>query len=195
MSTNPGVPEELHDPDRLRGLMAAALLSARDQTTDEHLVDDAVDHALEALMRAVVRPNGPTQESWERYVRTAATNYARHEDRRSKRTQPMGWAGSAVGADGGGNGDGEGEGRALLNRILQRQHAARSLGSDVAAADANERLLEELAPLDRRLIIGKYIDGIPIAQLAQDERITAKAVEHRLRRARNSLREIAERDR
>lgn len=49
--------------------------------------------------------------------------------------------------------------------------------------------LEELEPLDRRLIEGKYLDGLTVKELAVEAGLTEKAVESRLLRLRKHLRE------
>ena len=50
--------------------------------------------------------------------------------------------------------------------------------------------LEELAPADRRLIEGKYLEGTAVKELSELAGLTDKAVESRLFRLRRQLREI-----
>jgi RNA polymerase sigma-70 factor (ECF subfamily) len=55
--------------------------------------------------------------------------------------------------------------------------------------NAVEDSLEGLAPEDRRLIEGKYLDGATVRELSADAGLTEKAVESRLLRLRRDLRE------
>jgi len=50
-----------------------------------------------------------------------------------------------------------------------------------------DRSLEELSPVERTLIEGKYMDGTSVNQLARQTGLTEKAVESRLLRARKQL--------
>lgn len=51
-----------------------------------------------------------------------------------------------------------------------------------------EECLEELEPSDRRLIESKYLDGQTIKEIADEAKLTEKAVESRLLRVRKQLR-------
>jgi RNA polymerase sigma-70 factor, ECF subfamily len=55
--------------------------------------------------------------------------------------------------------------------------------------EAIEESLEKLAPEERRLIEGKYLEGATMKELAADTGLTEKAVESRLLRLRRELRE------
>lgn len=56
-------------------------------------------------------------------------------------------------------------------------------------ASVLEESLAELAPPERRLLEGKYIDGCTVKELCQETGLSLKAVESRLERLRRTVRE------
>jgi RNA polymerase sigma-70 factor (ECF subfamily) len=88
----------------------------------------------------------------------------------------------------------QGRYRAMLERFTFRRAPEASAPEPGDAADARLQFLlteslAELPPEERRLVENKYLDGATIKALSLDTGLTEKAVETRLRRLRNRLRE------
>ena len=177
------LPSALRIPETLERLTDAARHAARDQTADPGLVEDAVSEAIGALVAALRRPEGPPPVTWDRYVRTAATRYASRQDARAKKAQPMGWGGSEL--RGFGVRDARG-GRGRVEAALPGAFA--SIGSAIAIEDRFQRVLDRCTPLERELLLGKYVFDQSTAELAREHDMTAKAVDNVLNRARVRLR-------
>jgi RNA polymerase sigma-70 factor (ECF subfamily) len=78
----------------------------------------------------------------------------------------------------------------LANFARFFQGQPQSSASDEGGLDvALKESLDELDPMDRALIEGKYLDGTTVKDLSAGAGLTEKAVESRLLRARRDLRE------
>ena len=65
-----------------------------------------------------------------------------------------------------------------------------SLSNDSPLGDLLEESLDELPPQDRHIIEAKYLEGASVKELAADIGLTEKAVESRLLRLRQRIREL-----
>jgi RNA polymerase sigma-70 factor (ECF subfamily) len=65
-----------------------------------------------------------------------------------------------------------------------------SLSNDTALGDLLEESLDELPPQDRHILEAKYLEGATVRELAADTGLTEKAVESRLLRLRQRIREL-----
>jgi RNA polymerase sigma-70 factor, ECF subfamily len=78
----------------------------------------------------------------------------------------------------------------LLERFIRRnQSDSPAAVQDTALAAALEESVAKLASDDRLLIEGKYVDGQTVRELSEQAGLTEKAVESRLWRLRQQLRE------
>ena len=75
----------------------------------------------------------------------------------------------------------------LLERFSQQTGPEAT--ADISLADLLEESVAELAPEERRLVEGKYVEGETVRQLSAQAGLTEKAVESRLLRLRRQLRE------
>lgn len=82
---------------------------------------------------------------------------------------------------------------ALLEHFARRFRAETgpAPADDTALGGLLEESLDELSPQDRRFIEGKYLEGRTVRELADESGLTHKAVESRLLRLRQQLRERA----
>lgn len=80
---------------------------------------------------------------------------------------------------------------ALLERfaLWRNRAAAEDAREEQRLRDMVEQSLDELAPDERRLIVGKYLEGATVRELSAATGLTEKAVESRLLRLRRELRE------
>jgi RNA polymerase sigma-70 factor (ECF subfamily) len=79
---------------------------------------------------------------------------------------------------------------ALLRRFtIQCQDDGPDSRQDENLRVALEETLKELEPLERRLLEGKYLQGMTVKELAEETALTEKAAESRLLRLRRHLRE------
>jgi RNA polymerase sigma factor (sigma-70 family) len=82
--------------------------------------------------------------------------------------------------------------RALLERFARLWQAppqAKGSGEEDQLRLALEESLDGLAPPDRHLVAGKYLEGHSVRELSEQTGLTEKAVESRLLRLRRLLRE------
>lgn len=132
--------------------------------------DDEAQEALQqTLLRVVkyVRAHESEEVFWS-WLKAVARNAARDAGRKQRRYA------------------------ALLERFaaLWRGHTPeQNAREEERLRDVVEESLEGLAPEDRRLIEGKYIEGATVRELSADAGLTEKAVESRLLRLRRELRE------
>ncbi len=131
--------------------------------------DDAAREALQQTLLRVVkyaRVHDSEEIFWS-WLKTVARSAARDAGRKQRRYA------------------------ALLEKFaaLWRSHAPEeSAREEERLRDIVEDGLEGLAPEDRRLIEGKYIEGASVRELSTDAGLTEKAVESRLLRLRRELR-------
>ena len=128
---------------------------------------EAREALQETLLRvARVPPEIDSEESFWHWVKAVARNAARDGGR--KRSRYM----------------------ALLERFTHGAPAALAPAPEVEEPMRAmlEETLAELAPMERQLVEGKYLDGATVEALALQTRLTQKAVESRLLRARQFLR-------
>ena len=80
----------------------------------------------------------------------------------------------------------------LLQKFaLHSQNSAEpSSSSDSPLGDLLEESLDELPVQDRRILEAKYLEGVTVRELAADTGLTEKAVESRLLRLRQQIREL-----
>lgn len=84
------------------------------------------------------------------------------------------------------------ESRAAFERALRgidEEEIREDVLRDAETAGAVRRALEDLDPAHREALIHRYYDGLSVKELAQRLGETGKAVESRLHRAREALRE------
>lgn len=177
------------DPDLL-ALLRTGRRGGRAATRDAHLQEDAASHAVERLIMALRTPDAPAEVAWHKWVETTAFRYAKDESIKAQRRVPVGRVGTFTGISRRRPGGASGDGKAHFERAL----LGRGRRTDVAEAAASDRawqeVLETMAPLDQRLILGKYVDGLTTKELAAVEGLSSKAVEHRLARAKQQLRDL-----
>ena len=80
----------------------------------------------------------------------------------------------------------------LLQKFAEhlRNSAEPVASNDPLLGDLLEESLEELPPQDRRIVEAKYLEGATVRELAADTGLTEKAVESRLLRLRQRIREL-----
>jgi len=80
----------------------------------------------------------------------------------------------------------------LLQKFAEhlRNSAKPVAPNDPPLGDLLEESLEELPPQDRHIIEAKYLEGATVRELAADTGLTEKAVESRLLRLRQRIREL-----
>jgi RNA polymerase sigma-70 factor (ECF subfamily) len=138
------------------------LVVARGQ---EHAAQEAVQETMLRVARRA-RVCADEEEFWC-WLKAVARNAARDGGRRESRY------------------------RVLLEKFFSHAQTDETLPRDGEKTKLNSLLAEtlaELAPDERRLVEGKYLDGAAVKELSADTGLTEKAVESRLLRLRRDLR-------
>ena len=195
-----------HDPEQLAALLRAGSVEAWNALYDDF---------AEAVWRCVARRVGPhaaevadiVQETFLAAARSARSfdparggvwswlsGIARRQAAlhfRRKQTRPEGYGGGAVGNALRGVPESADNGQ-ILDWLDGRAAEPADLLAAAETAAAVRQVLADL-PLDyETLLIGKYLDGLSLEELADDEDTTASAISSKLARARRAFREAYE---
>jgi RNA polymerase sigma factor (sigma-70 family) len=133
----------------------------------EHEAQDALQETLLRVVRYVRRFD--TDEAFWGWLKVVARSAARDGGRKHRRYFHL-----------------------LQNFALRRQNETRerTVVEDNRLGALLEETLDELDAPDRRLLVGKYLEGETVKELAAHTGLTDKAVESRLGRLRQHVREI-----
>jgi DNA-directed RNA polymerase specialized sigma24 family protein len=194
----------------VRELRKVAETAVRRVTVDEHIVQEALDHASLELglcwaQIGVRDGRGETFAARRQWMRAVAVNYAKRAGKKQAKDIPFGRQGSQPFAVYGPEEDDQLAG--ALDRMFQREAEAKAhvgrldageqhgrLSAEVAHRLDFERAWAPLSPEARWLLTAKHVDGMTAKEIAdilsRRSPITAAQVAHKLTDARRAARPL-----
>lgn len=168
--------------DRLREI---ARQGARKAAQDAHLADEASNFALDQLQRfnEDVSDDPAQRAAW---LRTVARNYAYKRGAKYAREKPMGRQGSEPPVVGDEQID-----QFVAGLILEMHEGiGPSLGTEVAFKVDFYNALALLSEATQALFIERYVESIPIEEMAESRGIKRASLDNQLTKARLAARTV-----